>query len=103
MRQRSRVIYLFLVASPVICILIGLVAKAVSGHQLNDDGTNWSLALPYLGFILGLIGSLIGLVVGTIIASLTRKSKSNNYALCGYLLPASLPILYMLYALALNI
>ncbi|MEK7594070.1 MAG: hypothetical protein AAB436_00310 [Patescibacteria group bacterium] len=107
-QQQNKIIYLSLIATPVICLLLGLMALLnsklyTSNHPLlNDDGSNWSILLPYIGVIYGLIGSVSGLVLGTITAHLMRRSKKQNYALYAYLLPAAVPIIYMFCLLVLG-
>ena len=101
-KQQFKVIHIFLFATPVICLLLGILGRAISDHELNDDGTDWSMVLPWLGFILGLTGSAIGLALGVLTAFLTQRSKLQSYVQYAYLLPASIAILYMLYILVLN-
>jgi hypothetical protein len=98
-QKQNRIISLSLIATPIICLLLGVLGRLASTHELNDDGADFSLILPHFGFIIGLAGSLIGLVIGALTASLTPKSNRHNYALYAYLLPASASILIMLFGL----
>ncbi len=102
-QRQTRIVSLSLIATTTICLLIGLLIRVVSSHKIsNADGYDWSLIMPYVGLLVGLLGSGLGLIVGAITTYLTRKSERRNIALYGYLLPAILPIPYMVTLLVLN-
>jgi hypothetical protein len=102
-KQQTTIISLSLIAAPIVCLLLGVLGRTMSSHELNDDGADWSLVLSYVGLVVGLAGSLIGLVIVALTTFLTRKSGQSKHAIYGYLLPPSLAILFMCYVLTLNI
>ena len=92
-----------LIATPLICLLLGVLARVLSPHTLNDDGADWDRLYPYFSLTLGLIGSILGSVIGIVMTAILQKSKYRNYVVIGYLLPPSISILYILYIIILNI
>ncbi|MES2970694.1 MAG: hypothetical protein V4702_00010 [Patescibacteria group bacterium] len=87
--KRILITTLSLIGAPFLCLTIGYY---VGGTHKDPSNTAAAFAL-----MVGISASLIGFFLGLIIGLTTLKTENRYYAFCGFVIPPSLGVLYILF------